>query len=173
MARAKARATVAFFLSSCAVAGAPGIDGLAFFPIAIRLFRARYRVRACAARAIRCERVIAYVTGIICMQSTGHGGMHNSQPVQSAAITVCITFAAPAMASTGQACMHSVQPMHHDSSIIATAAAWVTPHEASSGLGACPNKQARSSITAMPPGGQRLMSAVPAAIAAAYGRQPA
>ena len=41
--------------------------------------------------------------GTISMQSTGHGGRHNSQPVHSAAITVCIFFAAPKIASTGQA----------------------------------------------------------------------
>ena len=28
------------------------------------------------------------------MQSTGHGGTHNSQPVQSGAMTVCIGFGA-------------------------------------------------------------------------------
>ena len=37
------------------------------------------------------------------MQSTGQGAMHNSQPVHSEAMTVCICLAAPAMASTGQA----------------------------------------------------------------------
>src|SRR5450759_3764359 len=45
------------------------------------------------------------------MQSTGQGATHNSQPVHSAAMMVCICLAAPAMASTGQAWMHSVQPM--------------------------------------------------------------
>ena len=37
------------------------------------------------------------------MQSTGHGATHNSQPVHSCAITVCISWWAPTMASTGQA----------------------------------------------------------------------
>ena len=41
--------------------------------------------------------------GRISMQSTGQGGMHNSQPVQSAAITVCIYRDAPTIASTGHA----------------------------------------------------------------------
>ncbi len=54
------------------------------------------------------------------MQSTGQGGMHSSQPLHSAAITVCICFAAPRMASTGQASTHLKQPMHSVSSITAT-----------------------------------------------------
>src|SRR5258705_308241 len=46
------------------------------------------------------------------MQSTGHTGMHNSQPVHSSSMTVCITFGPPTMQSTGQALRHKVQPMH-------------------------------------------------------------
>lgn len=42
-------------------------------------------------------------TGSIAMQSTGQGAIHNSQPVHSEAMTVCISLAAPRMASTGQA----------------------------------------------------------------------
>ena len=56
----------------------------------------------------------------IAMQSTGQGGKHNSQPVHSLAITVCICFAAPKIASTGHAWMHKVQPMQIGSSMIAT-----------------------------------------------------
>ena len=41
--------------------------------------------------------------GRITMQSTGQGGMHNSQPVHCAAMTVCMKRDAPTMASTGQA----------------------------------------------------------------------
>jgi len=37
------------------------------------------------------------------MQSTGHGATQSSQPVHSCAITVCISWWAPTMASTGQA----------------------------------------------------------------------
>lgn len=51
------------------------------------------------------------------IQSTGHGGMHNSQPIHSSVITVCIWFWLPSIASTGQAWMHLVQPMHSDSRI--------------------------------------------------------
>ena len=54
------------------------------------------------------------------MQSTGHGGMHSSQPVHHEAITVCMSFEAPTIASTGQAWMHLVQPMQAASSITAT-----------------------------------------------------
>jgi len=41
--------------------------------------------------------------GRITMQSTGQGGMHSSQPVHCAAMTVCMKRDAPTMASTGQA----------------------------------------------------------------------
>jgi len=46
--------------------------------------------------------------------------MHNSQPVHSEAITVCINFAAPTIASTGQAAIHLTQPMQSFSIINAT-----------------------------------------------------
>ncbi|KGC80014.1 hypothetical protein DO71_5535 [Burkholderia pseudomallei] len=61
------------------------------------------------------------------MQSTGHGGTHRSQPVQSSATIVCICFGAPTIASTGHACMHSVQPMQSCSSMNATGRARSTP----------------------------------------------
>ena len=54
------------------------------------------------------------------MQSTGQGGRHSSQPVHQLAITVCINFDAPTIASTGQAWMHFVQPMQSASTITAT-----------------------------------------------------
>ena len=57
------------------------------------------------------------VTGMSSMQSTGHGGRHNSHPVHSDSIMVCVNCCAPTMASTGQAGMQSVHPMHWDSSI--------------------------------------------------------
>ena len=54
------------------------------------------------------------------MQSTGQGDRQSSQPMQRPAMTVCISFAAPTMASTGQAAMQSVHPMHAFSSMRAT-----------------------------------------------------
>ena len=44
------------------------------------------------------------------MQSTGHGGTHSAQPVQSEESTACMRFGAPMIASTGHAAMQSVQP---------------------------------------------------------------
>ena len=41
--------------------------------------------------------------GRMTMQSTGQGGMHNSQPVHCSAMTVCMNFDAPTIASTGHA----------------------------------------------------------------------
>ena len=45
------------------------------------------------------------------MQSTGHGAMQSSQPVQSAVMMVCICLRAPMIASTGQGGRHLAQPM--------------------------------------------------------------
>lgn len=42
-------------------------------------------------------------TGIISIQSVGHGATHKSHPVHSDSITVCKAFVPPTMASTGQA----------------------------------------------------------------------
>ena len=67
------------------------------------------------------------------MQSTGQGGRHRSQPVHSSAITVCICFRAPTIASTGHATMQSVQPMQRASSMTATCRGRSTPHAGSSG----------------------------------------
>jgi len=79
--------------------------------------------------------------GCMLMQSTGHGATHSSQPVHSAAMMVCICFAAPAMASTGQAWMHRVQPMQVLSSMKATALArgW---RSAPNALGSTPSSSA-------------------------------
>lgn len=41
--------------------------------------------------------------GLIVMQSTGQGATHSSQPVHSLAMTVCMNWCAPTIASTGQA----------------------------------------------------------------------
>ena len=46
--------------------------------------------------------------------------MHSSQPVHKSPIILCIRFTDPEIASTGQAVIHFFQPMHSDSSIIAT-----------------------------------------------------
>ena len=54
------------------------------------------------------------------MQSTGQGATQSSQPVHCSAMTVCMSFAAPTIASNGHAAMHSVHPMHADSSMRAT-----------------------------------------------------
>ena len=61
------------------------------------------------------------------MQSTGQGAMHNSQPVQSSAMTVCMRRGAPTMASTGQGGRHFVQPMQRSSSMNATVGAASRP----------------------------------------------
>jgi hypothetical protein len=45
----------------------------------------------------------AHDRGLIAMQSTGQGATHSSQPVHSLAITVCMNWCAPTMASTGHA----------------------------------------------------------------------
>jgi hypothetical protein len=84
---------------------------------------------------------------------------------------VCICLAAPTMASTGQAWMHSVQPMHRLSSMKATERGRSMPLAGLIGMTGRPVTRARRSTPSMPPGGQRLMSASPRAIASAYGRQ--
>ena len=107
------------------------------------------------------------VSGTIAMQSTGHTGTHSSQPVHSGSITVCMAFDAPTMQSTGQALMHSVQPMHQASSMTASARGPSLPQPASSGTVGRPVIAARRTMPSAPPGGQRLMSARPSAIASA------
>ena len=99
------------------------------------------------------------------MQSTGQAMMQSSQPVQSAAITVCIRFEAPTMASVGHT-GQAAQPMHAASSISARR---VPPHrhqrrqrEQSRRVAA--NLLVQRRVTS-PPGGQRLRSASPACIA--------
>lgn len=105
--------------------------------------------------------------GSMVMQLTGHGATHSSQPVHSDAMTVCICFAAPAIASTGQAWMHKVQPMHVYSSMKATDLGFGSPTSASSGFASTPSSSASFFTPSSPPGGQRLMSASPLAIASA------
>jgi hypothetical protein len=113
----------------------------------------------------------ALPAGIIAMQSTGQGATQSSQPVQTAASTVCIRFAAPTIASTGHASMQSVQPMQVASSIRAMVSRPESPQERSSATAARPVIDASWPTTVSAPGGHRLISA-PSAIASAYGRQP-
>ena len=87
------------------------------------------------------------------MQSTGHGSMHSSQPVQWSAITVCMSLAAPTMASTGQALMHKVQPMHSCSRITAITVGASTPNSGFSGITSRFSSVANASTVASPPGG--------------------
>ena len=101
------------------------------------------------------------------MQSTGHGGMHSSQPVHSSAITVCMYLAPPTMASTGQAWMHLVQPMQSASTINATCGALCSPRERSKGRAGTPSTWASARAPASPPGGQRSTPTSPRAIACA------
>jgi len=51
------------------------------------------------------------------MQSTGQGGIHNSQPVQMSSITECIKLGAPCIALTGHASIHFLHPIHSSSMI--------------------------------------------------------
>jgi hypothetical protein len=111
--------------------------------------------------------VCAPVTARIWMQSTGHAGTHSPQPVHCASITVCIALLVPTMQSTGQAWMHRVQPMHQSSSITASARGPSAPHATATGRGARPVIAARRRTPSAPPGGQRSMSASPAAMACA------
>ena len=105
-------------------------------------------------------------TGRISMQSTGQGSTQRSQPVHSAAITVCICFAAPRIASTGQAWMHLVQPMHSSSRMKATMRGFSAPCSASSAGASTCSRSASALMVACPPGGHLLMAS-PAAIASA------
>jgi hypothetical protein len=101
------------------------------------------------------------------MQSTGQGAKHNSQPVHSAAITVCISLAAPMMASTGQAAIHFTQPMQFSSSINATCLGLCAPKAGFNGFGGIFNNAANSAMPSSPPGGHWLISASPVAMASA------
>jgi len=141
-------------------------------PRSSRISRNSKRRRAASAARRRSARAGCAPVSTIRIQSTGHGGTHNSHPVQSRAITVCINPAAPTIASTGHAWMHSVQPMQSASSITATAGGLVAPKRESSGLKATPSSAASSRAPSSPPGGHWLVSAHPAASASAYGRQP-
>jgi hypothetical protein len=101
------------------------------------------------------------------MQSTGQGGRQSSQPVHSAASTVCIRRFAPMIASTGQGGRQRAQPMQAASSITATVSGPSTPQPGSRASSGSPVSRASAAIVAPPPGGQRLIEASPAAIAAA------
>ena len=132
------------------------------------------RARAPGARGGRCaprsargcprRRVLrpaaAGARGTMRMQSTGQGATHSSQPVHSAASTVCICFCAPTIASTGHGGRHLAQPMHAASSISATSGGPSAPHAGFRGSACRPRSAARASMVAAPPGGHWLMSAV-------------
>lgn len=137
-----------------------------------RISRSSNRRRALSAPSRRSARAGRAPVSAILIQSTGHGSTHNSHPVQSRAITVCINPAAPTIASTGHAWMHSVQPIQSASSITATAGGLVAPKRESTGLKGTPSSAASSRAPSSPPGGHWLASAHPVASASAYGRQP-
>ncbi len=92
-----------------------------------------------ALRAAKCSRARSpsamfhtRAEGIIAMQSTGQGGRHSRHPIQRAATTVCISFAAPTIASVGHARIQSVQPMQVASSMRAMTGGVATSGRASS-----------------------------------------
>lgn len=118
-ARTIARCTTAAFTPT----SRPAATATASRSLARRFLRRSNRTRACVAASRRSSRVGRPSAGRMLMQSTGHGAMQSSQPVHARAITVCINFDAPTIASTGQASMHSVHPIQIDSSTIATAGA--------------------------------------------------
>lgn len=90
------------------------------------------------------------------MQSTGHFGMHNSQPVQKSFMTVCIIFPVPIIASTGQACMQMVQPVHFDSSMTAIEKGFSSPRLVSGGNSSRRSNWASFFIPVRPPVVHRL-----------------
>jgi hypothetical protein len=126
-------------------------------------------VRLVPAPAGRGHFQVLSVTGssTMAMQSTGQGATHSSQPVHSLAITVCICLPAPRIASTGQAWMQRVQPMHSGSSMTATVRGLSLAALRVQRLGSRSSRSASARMAASPPGGQRLMSASPAAMASA------
>ncbi len=93
------------------------------------------------------------------MQSTGQGGTQSSQPVHRSTSTVCISFAAPTMASTGQAAMHSVHPMQAASSMCAIDNGRGEPRAGSSGTGGTRISAASATTVWSPPGGHWLTGA--------------
>ena len=64
------------------------------------------------------------------------------------------------------------QPMQRVSSIQATRSALSTPFSGFKGRAGLPTTRLKASMVTCPPGGHWLMSASPAAIAAAYGAHP-
>ena len=99
------------------------------------------------------------------MQSTGQGGTQSSQPVQRSASTVCMSFAAPTIASTGQAAMHKAHPMHAVSSMRAPRSGPDSPRARSSGSSGTPSSFESAATVSSPPGGHWLIVALPCAIA--------
>ena len=71
--------------------------------------------------------------GTMWMQSTGQAGTQSSQPLQSAAMTVCMRLRAPTIASVGQGGRQRAQPMQAGSSIQATRGGPSAPQAGSSG----------------------------------------
>ncbi len=112
---------------------------------------------------------VVVATGIISIQSVGHGATQRSQPVHSSLITVCSALVPPTMASTGQAWIHLVQPIHISSWMKATVFTLLSKSWAESST-STPIKSASFSMVAWPPGGHLLILS-PLAIASAYGRQ--
>ena len=108
-------------------------------------------------RALR-DRVRAAVrrksgAGTMWMQSTGQAGTQSSQPVQSAAITVCMRLRAPTIASVGQGGRQRAQPMQAGSSIQATRGGPSTPQAGSSGSGGRSSRAASSRSAPLRPAG--------------------
>lgn len=93
------------------------------------------------------------------IQFTGQGAIHSSQPVHCWLITVCSSFDAPRMASTGQGGRHLVQPMQSASLITATCLGRCSPKLGSRGLYSTFKSAARLLMPCSPPGGHWFMSA--------------
>jgi len=102
------------------------------------------------------------------MQSVGQTGTQSSQPLQSTAMTVCISLRAPAMASTGQTCTHLKQPMQSASLIHATSgSSGMRPRAGSIGWAGRLSRAESACKVSAPPGGHWLMSAAASASAVA------
>src|SRR3569623_1098087 len=93
--------------TSFSLAAALAASLASFSPFSRFRRRRRKSWRARAASACCCvhasQPVRPGVTSTIAMQSTGQGGTHKSHPVHRSGNTVCISLAAPTIASTGQA----------------------------------------------------------------------
>ena len=105
------------------------------------------------------------------MQSTGQGGIHNSQPVHKSVKMLCMSLPEPKIASTGQALIHLVQPMHSSSRMSAFIRCGRPSACTGQTLASAVNKGrwskfASASATGCPPG-THLLAASPSAIALA------